>query len=570
MVARATIAARRPQLAPAHGRGGGERRRARRRGRDRRQAPWASPRRSSRTSPSARRRVRVVLRGLRARRARRRRQDRRADRALRPQDDPAPPGRRGVALRGVHRRRARARSPSSTGRSCAPSATPPSPRRSAARAASPSTTTAPTTRSAVRGLGQPGDYGNRVLILSDGASLNDNLLDSSYIGSDGRDDLHDVSRIEVVRGPGSLLYGTGAFSGLVNLVPREKDEPEQRPRRHRHLRQRASPAAASASTTTSRPKIGIWASVTGARSDGVDVPVTLNSPARRARPRCRRRTTSTTSAPGAPPGRFWADAFTAQWFFHTREQHLPAGVNGAVFNDLAPGVRRHALARRAALRAQARRPGRALHPRPRQPLHVPRRVPVRRRRPSTPNVEDYYGTWGGIEARVAYSPIKAIRITVGGEGQYHPQVEMYGHVGSAARATTGHVRTSTRRTPYGFGAGYLLFEGSPASWFRISAGARVDDYPPPSAPSPSPARRSSSSRGPGGVLKLMCGRAFRAPSVYEEFYNDGGQTTAPGNDASAAQARPRVDLLGRDRVLAALQGGLGGPRSPATRATCRT
>ncbi|MEZ5323435.1 MAG: PEGA domain-containing protein, partial [Microthrixaceae bacterium] len=54
----------------------------------------------------------------------------------------------------------------------------------------------------IRGIGQPNDYGNRVLVMSDGQSLNDNLLNSSYIGSDGRVDLHDVSRIEVVRGPG--------------------------------------------------------------------------------------------------------------------------------------------------------------------------------------------------------------------------------------------------------------------------------------------------------------------------------------------------------------------------------
>src|SRR5262249_36518343 len=129
----------------------------------------------------------------------------------------------------------------------------------------------------VRGLGQPGDYGNRVLVLSDGASLNDNLLNSSYVGSDGRDDLGDISRIEVVRGPGSLLYGTGAFSGLVNLVPLEKDDPSSVP---------ASVGTYANGVARGRfgfhynftPKIGVWASVTGARSDGNDLPVTLNSP----------------------------------------------------------------------------------------------------------------------------------------------------------------------------------------------------------------------------------------------------------------------------------------------------
>jgi len=31
--------------------------------------------------------------------------------------------------------------------------------------------------------------------------------------------------IEVVRGPGSVLYGTGAFVGVVNLVTRQRDAP---------------------------------------------------------------------------------------------------------------------------------------------------------------------------------------------------------------------------------------------------------------------------------------------------------------------------------------------------------
>ncbi len=107
----------------------------------------------------------------------------------------------------------------------------------------------------IRGLGEPNDYGNRLLVLSDGQSLNDNLLNSSYIGSDGRADLHDIDRIEVVRGPGSLLYGTGALSGVVNLVPA--------PRTSRTASMsRAGPTTtpsstgAPASTTTSPPRPG--------------------------------------------------------------------------------------------------------------------------------------------------------------------------------------------------------------------------------------------------------------------------------------------------------------------------
>ena len=72
-----------------------------------------------------------------------------------------------------------------------------------------------------RGLGRLGSYGNRVLVLVDGHPLNDNWLGSSYVGYDARVGLDDVERIEVVRGPGSVLYGTSAFSGVVNLVTRK-------------------------------------------------------------------------------------------------------------------------------------------------------------------------------------------------------------------------------------------------------------------------------------------------------------------------------------------------------------
>src|SRR5205814_3398160 len=74
----------------------------------------------------------------------------------------------------------------------------------------------------VRGYGPPGSFGNKVLILVDGHSTNDDWADTSYAGYDGRTDLEDSERIEVVRGPGSVLYGTGAFMGVVNLVTRSR------------------------------------------------------------------------------------------------------------------------------------------------------------------------------------------------------------------------------------------------------------------------------------------------------------------------------------------------------------
>ncbi len=388
---------------------------------------------------------------------------------------------------------------------------------------------------AVRGIGQPGDYGNRVLILSDGASLNDDLLSSSYIGSDGRDDLRDVSRIEVVRGPGSLLYGTGAFSGLVNLVPNEKDDPSGV---HGGIGTYYDNAAHGrlGFHYNFTPKIGIWASITGARSDGLDVPVTLSSPPAGTPPVQTANNVDYFRAWGTA-GRFWANAFTAQWFFHTREQHLPGGENGANFNDL----RQEYVDTRwlGELRYE---------PKVSDQVEIFTRVHADRYTfhgeypysapPATPNIEDYYGSWGGLEARVAYSPIKAVRLTVGGEGQYHPQVEMYGHYGTTSTGAAG-AQYLDSSTPFGFGAGYLLAEASPASWLRVTAGIRGDFYTTFGA-IPIPRAALVFKPWQGGVLKLMFGRAFRAPSVYEEFYNDGGATTLAANRGGAKLAPESV------------------------------
>jgi iron complex outermembrane receptor protein len=72
----------------------------------------------------------------------------------------------------------------------------------------------------VRGFARPGDYNTRVLLLVDGHRLNDNIYDSAYVGGEFPLDLELVERIEVVRGPSSSLYGTSAFFAVINVVTR--------------------------------------------------------------------------------------------------------------------------------------------------------------------------------------------------------------------------------------------------------------------------------------------------------------------------------------------------------------
>ncbi|MHB8845169.1 MAG: TonB-dependent receptor plug domain-containing protein [Nitrospirota bacterium] len=70
----------------------------------------------------------------------------------------------------------------------------------------------------VRGFGRPGDYNSRVLLLIDGHRTNDNTYDQALIGTEGLLDVDLIDRVEVIRGPGSSLYGSNAFFAVVNMI----------------------------------------------------------------------------------------------------------------------------------------------------------------------------------------------------------------------------------------------------------------------------------------------------------------------------------------------------------------
>lgn len=72
----------------------------------------------------------------------------------------------------------------------------------------------------VRGFNRPGDYGGRILLTVDGQRVNDPIFDASPSGLDFPLDVDLIERVEVIRGPGSSLYGNNALFGVINVITR--------------------------------------------------------------------------------------------------------------------------------------------------------------------------------------------------------------------------------------------------------------------------------------------------------------------------------------------------------------
>ncbi len=76
----------------------------------------------------------------------------------------------------------------------------------------------------IRGLNIPGDFNTRILVLVDGATMNDPWGSFAGIGFDNFVSIDDISRIELIRGPVSSVYGANAFFGIINIVTRSASE----------------------------------------------------------------------------------------------------------------------------------------------------------------------------------------------------------------------------------------------------------------------------------------------------------------------------------------------------------
>ena len=394
-----------------------------------------------------------------------------------------------------------------------------------------------------RGFSQLNNYGNRVLVLINGHPTNDNWGFFSFTGYDARVDLEDVERIEVVRGPGSVLYGTGAVSGAINVVTRGRD-----------ARQGVNAQVSVVENNIARARVGgtvrfgtnagLWTSVGVASSAGRDFqfPEAATAPSM-GMPGF---DGSSRGADGFDAlnvqGRGWAGAFSAQWLFNTRTKRIPTGVAGTNFGD----DRTYNSDTRGTFELR-------FEPRLSESVQLFARAAINHYNfigayayPPDAGLdlfgrERFLGTWAVAEARVAWSPRPWLRIMLGAEYQNHFQAQQRGEswatgctdMNRDACAPSLYLPTSNTYSsdlydqhPFQIVAGYLLADIVPVRQLRISAGVRYDQYffgdrnfnafSPRLAVIARPYER--------GNLKVIFGRAFRAPSVYEQFYNDGGAT----------------------------------------------
>lgn len=367
-----------------------------------------------------------------------------------------------------------------------------------------------------RGFSRLGSYGNRVLITLDGVPLNDDWVWSSYVGSDLRSDLEDIDRIEIVRGPGSVVYGTSAFSGVVNMVTRSKEVPTG---------QELGASVASDGLARARARLtyhfgpngGVWASISGGESTGrdfffpeyvADGPATVAGYAR--------------GLDGAKfatlSGKAWWRDLSLTWSLHHHDKRLPTGQFETLFGD----GRTHQADTRAFIEARFEpQLGSAVTSLTRLHANYYRYRGEFARSPADGGMEynNYDSPWVGAEQRFVVTTGERFSASLGGEVQDHPQAHQ-----TDGTETDGSSLDDTRH--FVIGAVYGNVDVRPVEALKLSVGGRLDYYSTFGA-SFNPRLAVIVRPSAADNVKFLFGKAFRAPSVYELYYAGVGQVAAP-------------------------------------------
>jgi outer membrane receptor protein involved in Fe transport len=180
-----------------------------------------------------------------------------------------------------------------------------------------------------RGSGRPGDYNSRVLVLIDGQRLNDNVYSQGSVGNEFPIDLDLIERIEYVPGPGSAVYGSNAFFGVLNIITRKA---------------RSLDGVTTTLVAGSQDTAGARLTASRRFSNGGDLLISLSGQNSRGKDRYFPEYDSADSNRGVAVGldyersqRFFAkytfEELTLEAYFGSRTKGIPTAAFGQQFND---------------------------------------------------------------------------------------------------------------------------------------------------------------------------------------------------------------------------------------------
>ena len=371
----------------------------------------------------------------------------------------------------------------------------------------------------VRGFGRLGDWNSRVLVLIDGHRTNNNVLGQAMLGTEFLLDVDLIDRVEIVRGPGSSLYGTDAFFAVINVITR-KD------RQLKGLELSFAPASygtyqGRASYGGQYKGIGMLLSGTFYDSQGQTLffpefnnPATNYGITRNTDYENLQHVVATFSYRG----------FTLQGLFSARDKGVPTGYFGTVFND--PQTRnldyhqyldlsyQHSLAERWQLTARTSYDQARLQ----APLAFSTGAPSP---PISVDTYSFRGNWWDGEAKLSRSFLEKHTITFGSEVIDNLRQDQ-GDYSPIGNTFDPEPASSVIWAFYGQGEFAIMRN------LTLSAGVRYDHYDTFGGTT-NPRLGVIYRLFKPTTVKLLYGSAFRAPEPFERqpgfgpFYEDNPQ-----------------------------------------------
>ncbi len=388
-----------------------------------------------------------------------------------------------------------------------------------------------------RGIARLGDHGNIFLELVDGHTVNDNIYGSVFLGNDFGIDMDLVKKVEIVRGPGSALFGSNALLGILNVVAKGGEDIDG---------------------LYAKTEIGSFDSFKGSLiygnkfDNGMDIVASasaMDAGGQDLHFKEFDRPPSNGTAEDADGETAFSGflkttyrEFTLTANAHLREKHVPTAPYGTDFGD----NRFKATDIRSFIEAKWDHPmekGREFFARAYLDQYYYRgEYPYS----GAMNEDRSNGYWLGTELKHLWKVGNSHVLTVGGEAVEHMRADQKNLDLTPREVTLDDRRDFTSLS------GYAQDEWDIAAWLRLTAGARFD-YFTHFGQHLSPRVGVIAKPIEEGALKLLYGQSFRIPSLFELYYDDQG-STARKNPALEPETLNAYEVVWEQDFHAAFKG----------------